>query len=340
MTDQVSAPRVIAITGASAGVGRATARWFAREGARIGVMARGLEGVTSTAAELEELGAKALALDVDVSDPDAVELAASELENTFGPIDIWINNAMVTVFGPVDQLRPEELVRVTDVTYHGAVWGTLAALRRMRPRDRGVIIQVGSALAYRAIPLQAPYCAAKHAIRAFTDSVRCELIHDESNVRITSVHLPAMNTPQFTWGHSHMDAQAQPVPPIYAPEVAAEAIAYAAAHERREIYVGWSTIKTVIGSKVAPGLLDRYLARVAWDGQLAPDRVPAKRESNLFEPVHQDRGAHGIFDDREHDATWLGRTAVRMGAGGIRAAFVGTATLVLVLLVLGVAALF
>lgn len=333
---RMDSPRVIAITGGTAGVGRATARWFAREGARIGILARGAEGLAATATELGELGGKALPLDVDVSSSEAVEDAAAELENTFGPIDVWINNAMVTVFGPVDQLRPEELVRVTDVTYHGAVWGTMAALRRMRARDRGVIIQVGSALAYRPIPLQAAYCAAKHAIRAFTDALRCELIHAESHVRLTSVHLPALNTPQFTWGASHLEAQAQPVPPIYAPEVAAEAIAYASSHDRREIYVGWPTIKAVIGNKVAPGLLDHYLARTAWEGQMAQDRVRLRDESNLFEPVHADRGAHGIFDNREHDASWLDRAAVRMGAAGVRAAFVGLALAVLVLLMLGV----
>lgn len=315
---------VVAITGASAGVGRATARAFARTGASLALMARGSEGLEATAEEVRALGGQAMTIDLDVSDANAVDDAATAIERKFGPIDVWVNNAMVTVFGPVAELDAAEVARVTEVTYLGAVWGTMAALRRMKKSDRGVIIQVGSALAYRAIPLQAAYCAAKHALRAFTDSVRCELIHDKSNVRITTVHLPAMNTPQFTWGRSHMEKQAQPVPPIYAPEIAARTIVEASQRDRREFYVGWPTVKAILGNRLVPGILDHYLADAAWDGQLADRPEVAPEEDNAFTPVDSDHGAHGLFDSREKQPGLLDRTSERLGVAGMQAAMMAT----------------
>src|SRR5881409_2931482 len=233
---------VVVITGASAGVGRATAQAFGRRKARVGLIARGSDGLEAAKREIEAAGGSGLVLPLDVSDPDAVEQAASAVEKAFGPIDIWINNAMLSVFSPIMQMQPDEYRRVTEVTYLGYVWGTLAALRRMKPRDRGTIVQVGSALAYRGIPLQSAYCGAKHAIQGFTESLRCELLHDKSNVRITMVQLPAMNTPQFSWVKSRLPRKPQPVPPIYQPEVGAEAILWAAAHRRREMSVGMPTV--------------------------------------------------------------------------------------------------
>src|SRR5947209_17449304 len=235
---ELSKPEVVVITGASAGVRRATARAFAREGAYIGLLARGRDGLEGARRDVEELGGRALVLPADVSDADAVERAAEAVEQEFGPVDVWINNAMTSVFSPVKEMRAEEYRRVTEVTYLGYVYGTLAALKRMLPRDRGVIVEVGSALAYRGIPLQSAYCASKHAIQGFVDSLRCELLHDKSNVRVTMVQLPAMNTPQFSWVKSRLPRKAQPVPPIFQPEVAAEAIVYASDNPRREIYVG------------------------------------------------------------------------------------------------------
>src|ERR687886_2704359 len=234
---------VVAVTGASAGVGRATAQAFAKRGARVGLISRGRVGLEGAKKEVESFGGKALVLPTDVADAGAVEAAAQKVEEEFGPIDIWVNNAMVSVFSPVKEMTPEEFKRVTEVTYLGYVHGTLAALRRMLPRDRGTILQVGSALCYRGIPLQAAYCAAKHAIQGFTESLRCELIHDRSNVKITMVQMPALNTPQFAWSKSRMPRKAQPVPPIYQPEVAADAIVWAAHHERPELYVGWPAVK-------------------------------------------------------------------------------------------------
>src|SRR5690348_4254057 len=243
---------VVVITGASAGVGRATAAAFARRGARLGLLARGPERLQAAREEMEHLGGQALAVPTDVADPDAVERAADLVERQFGPIDVWVNNAMVTVFSPFSEIRPDEFKRATEVTYLGAVYGTMAALRRMLPRDRGAIVQVGSALAYRSIPLQAPYCGAKHAILGFTASVRTELLHNHSHVRLTMVHLPAMNTPQFSWCRTRLPRHPQPVPPIFEPEVAAQGIYWAAHHRRRELLIGGSTVKAVVGNKVAP----------------------------------------------------------------------------------------
>src|SRR5262249_23190585 len=254
--------RVVVVTGASAGVGRATARAFAREGSRVGLIARDTEGLHVAAREMNELGGKGLAVPVDVAYADQVEAAAARIEKELGPVEVWVNNAMTTIFGRVAEVTPEEFKRATEVTYLGTVYGTMAALRRMLPRNSGRIIQVGSALVYRSIPLQAAYCGAKHAIAGFTDSLRSELIHDQKNIpHLTMVQLPAMNTPQFTWCRSKMPRQPQPVPPIFQPEVAAERIVWASHHNRREVYVGTPTLIAIEANKVAPALADHYLAR-------------------------------------------------------------------------------
>ncbi len=296
-------PEVVVITGASAGVGRATAREFARHGAHIGLLARGHEGLEGARRDVESLGGKALVLPTDVADAEAVEAAARRVEEEFGPIDIWVNDAMASVFSPFAEITPEEYKRATEVTYLGFVYGTMSALKRMRQRDRGTIVQVGSALSYRAIPLQAPYCGAKFAIRGFTDSVRTELMHEKSDVHITMVQLPAHNTPQFGWSRTKLPNHPQPVPPIYQPEVAAEAVYWAAHHKRREVYVGTSSVLTILGNKVAPWLADRYLARTGYGSQQTGDPVDPARPDNLFEPVDEekDRDAHGIFDKQAHE---------------------------------------
>lgn len=286
----------VVITGASAGVGRATAHAFAKRGAKVGLIARGTGGLDAACKEVESLGGHAFAIPADVADAKQVENAAAQLEAKFGPIDIWVNDAMTTVFSPFREITAEEFKRATEVTYLGTVYGTMSALRRMIPRNRGVIVQVGSALAYRAIPLQAPYCGAKHAIRGFTDSVRSELIHDGSNIHITMVQLPALNTPQFNWCRTRLPRHPQPVPPIFQPEVAAEAIVWAAHHRRREVNVGASTDKAIWANKFAPGTLDWYLARNGYDAQQTSDPVDPNRPDNLFEPLPGDPGTHGIFD--------------------------------------------
>jgi NAD(P)-dependent dehydrogenase (short-subunit alcohol dehydrogenase family) len=293
-----SQPEVVVVTGASAGVGRATVRAFAARGASIGLLARGRDGLLAAQREVEDLGGKALVLPLDVSAADQVELAASEVEEKLGPIDVWVNNAMVSVFSPVREMTAEEYRRVTEVTYLGSVYGALAALRRMLPRDRGSIVQVGSALAYRGIPLQSAYCGAKHAIQGFCDSLRTELIHDGSRVRLTEVHLPAINTPQFGWVKSRLPRKPQPVPPIYQPEVAARAIIWAAHHDRREVWVGWPTIKAIAGNRIAPGYADRYLAKNGYESQQYDGLADPHRAYNLWEPVPGDHGAHGDFDER------------------------------------------
>src|SRR6266699_2219957 len=260
--------KVVMITGASAGVGRATVRAFAQRGACVGLIARGTDGLEAARVDVEKLGGKALIFAVDVADAKKIEEAAARVEEEFGPIDIWINNAMVSVFSPVKEMTAEEFHRVTEVTYLGVVYGTLVALKRMLPRDRGSIVQVGSALAYRGIPLQAAYCGAKHAIQGFTESLRCELLHDKSNVFVTMVQLPAMNTPQFSWVKSRMPRKPQPVPPIFQPEVAARGVVYAADHPgRREYWVGGTTAATLAANAIAPGVLDRYLARTGYSSQ-------------------------------------------------------------------------
>ncbi len=291
-------PEVVVITGASAGVGRATAQAFARAGAHIGLLARGADGLEGARREVEAAGGKALVQPVDVAQAEQVEAAAQAIEDAFGPIDVWINNAMVTVFSPFHAISAEEFRRVTEVTYLGVVYGTMAALRRMRPRNHGTIVQVGSALAYRSIPLQSAYCGAKHAIRGFTDSLRSELIHDGSRVRLTMVQLPGLNTPQFDWARSRLPESVQPVPPIYQPEVAAEAIYWAAHHDRRELFVGLSAVKAILGNKLAPGILDRYLAKAAVAGQQTGEPADPNRADNLAGPLPGDHGAHGRFDER------------------------------------------
>jgi short-subunit dehydrogenase len=287
----------VVITGASAGVGRATTRAFAKRRARLGLLARGVDRLGATAREVRAAGGEALVLPTDVADADAVEAAAATVEREFGPIDIWINNAMATVFSPVSKLTPEEYRRATEVTYLGCVYGTMAALRRMLPRNRGTIVQVGSALAYRAIPLQAPYCGAKYAIRGFTDSLRCELLHENSNIHITMVQMPALNTPQFDWARNRMPRRPRPMGTIFQPEMAAEAIVYAAHSKQREVWVGGSTVEAVLGNKLAPGLLDRFLARRAYEGQLSEEPAELTGDAgNLFVPPCGDPGAHGRFD--------------------------------------------
>jgi NAD(P)-dependent dehydrogenase (short-subunit alcohol dehydrogenase family) len=290
-------PEIVVVTGASAGVGRATVRAFAERGAHIGLIARNREALENARQEVEAMGGRALVLPTDVADNEAVEAAAARVEEELGPIDVWVNNAMCSVFSPVKEMRPEEYRRVTDVTYLGYVWGTLAALRRMLPRDRGAIVQVGSALAYRGIPLQSAYCAAKHAIQGFCDSLRSELLHDGSQVHLCMVQMPALNTPQFGWVKSRLPRKPQPVPPIFQPEVAARAIVYAAHHRRREIYVGWPTVKAVVGNKMAAGYADHYLARNGYDAQQYDGFADPNRPNNLWEPVPGDHGAHGRFDD-------------------------------------------
>ncbi|HEY3474731.1 MAG TPA: SDR family oxidoreductase, partial [Anaerolineales bacterium] len=293
------------ITGASAGIGRATARRFARDGARIGLLARGIEGLEGARRDVETLGGEALPIQTDVAFSDQVEAAAAAIEERFGPIDIWINNAMVSVFSPVKEMQPEEYRRVTEVTYLGYVYGTLSALKRMLPRDHGTIVQVGSALAFRGIPLQSSYCGAKHAIQGFTESLRTELLHDHSNVWVTMVHLPASNTPQFNWVKTRLPRKPQPYPPVFQPEVPAEAIYYAAHHRRREMFVGWPTLKTIIGNRLLPGYVDRVLAKTGYEGQQYNGLVGADRQDNLWEPVPSDFGAHGDFDQHAKSGSWL-----------------------------------
>ncbi|MBX6311737.1 MAG: SDR family oxidoreductase [Isosphaeraceae bacterium] len=328
MNNGAQRPEVVVITGASAGVGRATARAFGRLGAHIGLLARGRDGLDGARREIAEAGGRALALPTDVADAEAVEAAAAAVEHEFGPIDIWVNNAMVSVFSPVKEMKPEEYRRVTEVTYLGFVHGTLAALKRMLPRDRGTIVQVGSALAYRSIPLQSAYCASKAAIRGFTDSLRCELLHDGSHVRLTMVHMPALNTPQFRWVRSRLPRLPQPVPPIYQPEVAAEAIVWAAHHPRREYWVGYSTAKAIIGTRIAPGYADRKLGQMGYDAQQTDEPDPHDRPDNLDSPVPGDHGAHGVFDHRSSNnspALWLSRHRnwLTMAGAGVAGALCG-----------------
>ena len=318
---------VVVITGASAGVGRATARKFARHGARIALLARGTDGLEAAQREVQELGGTAIVIPVDVANPEQVEAAAARVEIDLGKIDIWINNAMASVFSPIKEMTPEEFRRVTEVTYLGYVYGTLAALKRMLPRDRGVIVQVGSALAYRGIPLQSAYCAAKHAVQGFCDSLRCELLHDNSGVRLTMVQLPALNTPQFGWVKSRLPRKAQPVPPIFQPEVAAEAIYFAAHNPRREFYVGAPSVAVISINKLAPGLLDYILARTGYDSQQYDGAEDPNRPNNLWQPVPGDHGAHGAFHARARSwspqlwtserRTLLALAAIALGISGL-----------------------
>lgn len=299
-TQAKNSGEVVVITGASAGVGRATALAFAQRGARIALLARGEAGLEGARRDVEAAGGQALVLPTDVADPEQIEAAAVRVEQEFGPIDVWVNNAMTSVFSPVKEMQPDEFRRVTEVTYLGVVYGTLAALKRMLPRDHGAIVQVGSALAYRGIPLQAAYCGAKHAIQGFCDSLRSELLHDRSNVRLTMVQLPALNTPQFGWVKSRLPNKAQPVPPIFQPEIAAEAIYWAAHNNRREIKVGMPTVVAILGNRITPWLGDWYLARTGYSGQQTDERRDPQQPENLWQPADDQRdwGAHGVFDQR------------------------------------------
>jgi short-subunit dehydrogenase len=316
---------VVVITGASGGIGRATARKFAQDGARIGLLARGRRGLEAAAREVEQAGGEALPLPVDVADHNRVEAAASSVEDAFGPIDVWVNDAMATIYAEFLEIEPDEYRRATEVSYLGMVWGTRAALKRMVPRDSGSLVQVCSAMSYRGIPLQAPYCGAKHACKGFTESVITELLHKKSKVQVSMVQLPGLNTTQFTWGRTKVDKQTMPVPPIYQPEVAADAIHYAAHHKRRQIYVGIPTVMNIVGERVAPWLLDRYLAKSGVKSQLTDQPLDPEGHDNLFEPVDEDRGAHGPFDDQAHGFSAQYELAKRRGMvlAGLGAAAVG-----------------
>ncbi|HEX4345607.1 MAG TPA: SDR family oxidoreductase [Solirubrobacteraceae bacterium] len=319
-------PQVVVVTGASGGIGRAIAHAFAKRGANLGLLARGQPGLDNAAEEVRSLGGQAIVIPTDVTDPEQVEAAADAVEARFGAIDVWVNDAMATVFARVLDTDPQEFKRATEVTYLGTVYGTMTALRRMTARDRGMIVQVGSALAYRAIPLQAAYCGAKFAIRGFTDSIRTELLADHSNVRLTMVQLPGVNSTQFNWCRSKLRRHPMPVPPIYQPEIPAEAVYWAAQHHRRELWVGYPTVQAILGNKLAPWLADRYLARTAISGQQVPDMpVPADRLDNLFEPLPELAATHGIFNDQAKTRSpqlWAAthRPAVAGAFGAITAA--------------------
>lgn len=318
---------IVVVTGASSGVGRAIARAFAQRGAHVALLARGRDGLEAAAREVEALGGTALVLPLDVSDAAAVDAAADEIVRRWGGIDVWINNAMVSVFSPVEQMEAGEYRRVMEVNFLGYVHGTQAALRHMRPRDAGAILQIGSALSYRSIPLQSAYCASKAAIRGFTDSLRSELIRERSGVALSMVHLPAVNTPQFEVVRNRLGRHPQPVPPIYQPEVIARVVVETAAKPRREVWIGWSTVQAILGQRVIPGLLDRYLARKAWEEQttdeVPPGHARTHRRDNVDAPLPGDRGAHGPFDARARRFStqpWMRRHAGVLAAGVIAGA--------------------
>lgn len=318
--------KVVVITGATSGVGRAASRAFAREGARIGLIARGEEGLQGTARDVRDLGGEALMLPLDVSKSKAIDAAAEQVMREWGRLDVWINNAMVSVFAPVEHTTPAEYRRVLEVNFLGTVHGTLAALKQMRRADHGTIIQIGSALAYRSIPLQSAYCASKAAIRGFTDSLRSELIHDHSNVKLTMLQLPAVNTPQFDVVRNKLGEHAHPVPPIFQPETIAEAIIDAAFHPRREIWVAWPASKAILGQKVLPGFLDHFVARAAWGAQVTP-KIPATHADNLDAPLPGDRGAHGAFDDEARRFSFEVWTSTHRKAVALTLAAAGTLAL-------------
>lgn len=324
-------PLVVAVTGASGGVGRATAIEFGRGRARVALLARGAAGLAGAEAEVRAAGGHPFAVSVDVADADAVEAAVERIEQELGPIDIWVNAAFSSAFAPFSEISAAEYRRATEVSYLGFVYCTMAALKRMRTRDKGTIVQVGSALAYRGIPLQSAYCGAKHAIQGFNESLRCELLHESSGVRTTMVQLPALNTPQFSWLLSRLPKQAQPVPPIYQPEVAARAVVYAAFHpRRREWWVGRSTVKSMIGNAVVPGMLDHYLARTGFGGQQTSQPRDPSAPVNLWEAADEseDFGSHGIFDDRAQSRSiqaMASRQRTKLLAGAFAGAAAATA---------------
>lgn len=303
-----SSTLVVVVTGASAGIGRAVAAEFARHGWRVALLARGTDGLEGAREDVQREGGEALVIPTDMADEAQVEAAAKQVQAKWGGIDVWVNNAMATIFSPVLAITPADFRRATDATYLGAVWGTLAALRRMKQRNAGTIVQVGSALAYRSIPLQAPYCGAKAALRGFTDSLRCELVHENSHVHITMVQLSAFNTPQFDWGRTTLRRRPRPMGKIFQPELAARAIFWAATHRRRELCVGWPAVQAILGTRVMPGFLDRMLGLRAVEGQQTDEPLPAGRRDNLWEPVQGDHGAHGRFDTEATAASvqfWL-----------------------------------
>lgn len=316
----------IVVTGASAGVGRAVVREFADRGARIGLLARDPARLEATRREVIDRGGEAIALPTDVADCEAVERAASAVEEAFGPIDIWINNAMATAIMWFCDTSPADFRRATEVTYFGYVWGTMAALRRMRPRNHGTIVQVGSALSYRAIPLQSAYCGAKFAIRGFTDSLRCELLHENSNIHVTMVQLPAVNTPQFDWCRTSLPRKPQPVPPIFQPEVVARAIYEAAYRREREVTVGGSTLMAIYGNKMAPALADHYLARTGVDSQQSDEPISPDRPANLYAPVPGDWAARGSYGEGAKEISWQAQINGRRGAVAVAMATVGAVT--------------
>jgi NAD(P)-dependent dehydrogenase (short-subunit alcohol dehydrogenase family) len=303
-TTRFTMAKVVVITGAGAGVGHAVSLRFAEEGFDVALLSRGMERLEVLAEEVRGIGRRALPISTDVADSDQVDAAAERVENELGPIDVWVNVAMATVFAPVSQITPQEVRRATEVTYLGQVHGMMAALRHMRGRNSGTIINVGSALAYRSVPLQSAYCGAKAAIRGFTDSLRSELIHDGLDIQLTMVDLPAVNTPQFDWALNKMGYKAKPVAPIFQPEVVARAIYFAATHRRREIWVGFPTVKAILGNRVAPGLLDRYLAKTGYSGQLTDEPLPLDAPSNLYEPAPGHTTAHGRFDSQARTSSW------------------------------------
>lgn len=313
-------PEVVVVTGASAGVGRATAREFGKRGAKVALLARGEEGLEAAYREVVSAGGEALTIPTDVSDHEQVESAAQRVEEEFGPIDVWVNDAIAVVFAPFKDIEPADFRRATEVCYLGNVNGTRAALDRMTARDHGTIVQVGSALSYRSIPLQSAYCGAKHAIRGFTDSVRVELMHDESNVHITMVQLPAVNTPQFDISKAQLPNHPQPVPPIYQPEIPAEAIYWAAHQRRREVHVGLSSLIAIHGNKVAPWFAEWYLSRAGYDSQQTDEPIASNRQDNLYAPVPGDHGAHGSFDDQSRASSpqlWANKHRGLLAAAGL-----------------------
>ncbi len=328
--------QVVVVTGATGGIGRATAREFGARGDHVALLARGEVGLAAAARDVQDAGGQALTIATDTADHRQMEAAAQQVEDELGPIDVWVNVAFTSVFARFVDIEPDEYRRVTDVNYHGFVYGTRAALARMLPRDRGTIVQVGSTLAYRGIPLQSAYCGSKHAIQAFHESLRTELMHDGSHVHVTMVQMPAVNTPQFSWVLSRLPKQAQPVPPIYQPEVAARAVLYAADHpKRREYWVGASTMATLVANAVAPGLLDRYLARTGFSSQQTDQPKDPDQPANLWEPADgaggRDFGAHGKFNDRSHSRSpqlWASQHHGLLGAAaGIAACAAGAAAL-------------